>query len=456
MKTDQYLNLCLDQAALSTLHYRHGCVVVKGGKVIGQGFNDCRPGYDGGSVLKTGVLPKVAANVKPVKPDKPDPPKHKSDFKAVESVIGNCGGGHHANARLTMHSEMMAINSALSSRSTLAANTVSHVKPCFKLLGDSKRKRELQRNAVLSYAQAVCLATFGQEVQQGAGAAKADESRATKKHGYHYHHHYGHHSSQYQKEKGYKNKYEYKYNNCNKYKYKAQDVPAAGYMAHKSEDSDSDPAGNGEEYVSQDTTGSNKSKFGLRKARNQHLLVPKGRTVGTSSGVKERMKHPKLVGADVYVARLANDGPAAESRKKRGAHNQPTDGADETADPDTCTTTSAFIASTGSLHDELINKTSKSKPLTSISEDVKRPPTPAESRPCYRCVAYMHSVGIKRVFWTTNDGKWEVAKVRDMIDQLDGTMLSDTDTTLGQAAMGLFVTKHEVLMLRRLMMGGDG
>lgn len=174
MKTDQYLNLCLDQAALSTLHYRHGCVVVKGGKVIGQGFNDCRPGYDGGSVLKTGVLPKAAANVKP---DKPDPPKHKSDFKTVESIIGNCGGGHHANARLTMHSEMMAINSALSSCSTLAANTVSHVKPCFKLCGDSKRKRALQRKAVLSYTQSVCLATFGPQVQQGAGPAAADESR---------------------------------------------------------------------------------------------------------------------------------------------------------------------------------------------------------------------------------------------------------------------------------------
>lgn len=174
MKTDQYLNLCLDQAALSTLHYRHGCVVVKGGKVIGQGFNDCRPGYDGGSVLKTGVLPKAATSVKP---DKPDPLKHKRDFKAVESISGNCGGGHHANARLTMHSEVMAINSALSSCSTLAANTVSHVKPSFKLLGDSKRKRALQRSAVLSYAQAVCLATFGQEVQQGAGPVQADESR---------------------------------------------------------------------------------------------------------------------------------------------------------------------------------------------------------------------------------------------------------------------------------------
>lgn len=95
--------------------------------------------------------------------------------------------------------------------------------------------------------------------------------QATKKHGYHYHHHYGHHSSQYQKEKGYKNKneFKYKYNNGNKYKYKAakgpKDVPAAGSMAQKSEGSDSDPAGNGEEDSSQDATGSNKSKFGLRK-----------------------------------------------------------------------------------------------------------------------------------------------------------------------------------------------
>lgn len=165
------------------------------------------------------------------------------------------------------------------------------------------------------------------------------------------------------------------------------------------------------------------------------------------------MKHPKLVGADVYVARLANDGPAAESRKKSRAHNRPSDGAVETAVADVCNTTPAVSALTGSLHDELITKTSKSKPLSSVSEDIKRPPTPAESRPCYRCVAYMHSVGIKRVFWTTNDGKWEGAKVRDLIDQLDGTMRSDTDTTLGQPAMGLFVTKHEVLMLRRLMDG---
>lgn len=174
MKSDQYLNHCLEQAALSPLHYRHGCVVVKGGKVIGQGFNDYRPGYDGGSVLKTGVLPKSASSFYD-DPDKPNPPGSKSDFKTVESILGNCGGGGHANARLTMHSEMMAINSALSSRSTLAANTVSHVKPCFELPGDSKHKRALRRNAVVAYVEAVCLTTFGKAYEQTAGEAHAEE-----------------------------------------------------------------------------------------------------------------------------------------------------------------------------------------------------------------------------------------------------------------------------------------
>ena len=57
MKTDNYLTLCLEQASKSPLHYRHGCIIVRGGKVIGQGFNDYRPGFNGGA-LKTG---KIAA-----------------------------------------------------------------------------------------------------------------------------------------------------------------------------------------------------------------------------------------------------------------------------------------------------------------------------------------------------------------------------------------------------------
>lgn len=190
MKSDSYLNLCIEQAHLSPLHYRHGSVVVKGGKVIGQGFNDYRPGYDGGSVLKSGVLPKsVSPSVDSFTHDKDsDLPKSnlknntsKMKFKPVETVTGNCGGGHHANSSLSMHSEMMAINSALASSSTLAASTAQHIKPCFKLFSDSKRKRELRRETLSAYVRAVCLdAACGanaQQQQQCTGKTQTDEWR---------------------------------------------------------------------------------------------------------------------------------------------------------------------------------------------------------------------------------------------------------------------------------------
>lgn len=75
----------------------------------------------------------------------------------------------------------------------------------------------------------------------------------------------------------------------------------------------------------------------------------------------------------------------------------------------------------------------------------------AESRPCYRCISYMHSVGIKRVFWTSSEGRWEGAKVRDLVDHLEGTATTSGDP-LG---LPVFVTKHEVLLLRRLMSVGE-
>jgi len=69
----------------------------------------------------------------------------------------------------------------------------------------------------------------------------------------------------------------------------------------------------------------------------------------------------------------------------------------------------------------------------------------------------MHTVGIKRVFWTNNNGEWEGGKVRDMMDVLDlaGTprdgKCQNVGSTGGAAGNGVFVTKHEVLKLRRLM-----
>ncbi|KAK0104687.1 hypothetical protein ONS95_004961 [Cadophora gregata] len=68
----------------------------------------------------------------------------------------------------------------------------------------------------------------------------------------------------------------------------------------------------------------------------------------------------------------------------------------------------------------------------------------------------MHAVGIKRVFWTTQNGNWEMAKVRDLVDALESGIGADGNSDgdglgIGQESKGVFVTKHEVLMLKRTM-----
>ena len=106
-----------------------------------------------------------------------------------------------------------------------------------------------------------------------------------------------------------------------------------------------------------------------------------------------------------------------------------------------------------SLHSELLHPFPKpdNRP-TAEAVPTYSPREVAASRPCYRCVAYMHSVGIRRVFWTNENGVWENAKVRDLVDALDSA--ADCNDSGGPTGNGLFVTKHEVLMLRRLMCDG--
>jgi len=167
-RNDMYLSLCLVQAELSPLHYRHGSIIVRGGKVIGQGFNNYRPGFDGGA-LKSGVLPSASLDgpaiaelkqrlkSKPKTKNKPDHQQDDGTFTPFESS----GCGPHANVHLSMHSEMMAIRSALSlSSGTLSSQTSARSakcfeKPCFKLPGDSK-KRKARARGLKAYAAAVC------------------------------------------------------------------------------------------------------------------------------------------------------------------------------------------------------------------------------------------------------------------------------------------------------------
>ncbi|KAI0842429.1 hypothetical protein F5Y06DRAFT_305983 [Hypoxylon sp. FL0890] len=464
MKTDYYLNLCLEQAELSPLHHRHGCVVVKGGKVIGKGFNDYRPGYDGGGTLKTGRLPTksfVAHKQKQHATMKEEKHGPKDGFKPFENIVGLLAAGHHhANNSLTMHSEMMAINSALESSSTSAAMTLSRFKPSSSPSRDSKRKRQLRRNVVGEYARRVCYDTFGLQVQQGAGQAQIAEWRfepctyqwnattsriapqtsyektysATEK-------------LQQRKQRGKQRAH----NNDNK-GHKGPKIAPSGQQSI-AELNGRSGYGSSAGFLLQDGIGYDGPhripKVDHIKAKEwPNNNVPE--TVLFSNNQRDRMKHPKLRGADVYVARLGST--QSLGRHKEGAKKARREAKQYADMRDGCLPT--VRAPTGSLHDELLCK--EPKPAlreAHTHESLKSSIDHAnilDSRPCYRCVLYMHSAGIRRVHWTSKGGQWESAKVRDLFDQVSGTNICDGQNVNSSSLGGVFVTKHEVLMLRRL------
>jgi deoxycytidylate deaminase len=163
-RNDSYLSMCLEQAKKSPLHYRHGCIIVKGGKVIGQGYNDYRPGFEGGAV-KHGNC--VGAFDCPAAAELEQRTKLKSELKSKSKMQSQCTFtlyektvGSHSNTPLSMHSEMMAIQSALSlSSGTLSSQTSARSakwlqKPCSKLPDASKRKARLQK--LQAYVRAAC------------------------------------------------------------------------------------------------------------------------------------------------------------------------------------------------------------------------------------------------------------------------------------------------------------
>lgn len=219
----------------------------------------------------------------------------------------------------------------------------------------------------------------------------------------------------------------------------------------------------------------NRGSSSIKTARNRSASPTSGHDSGTCSGrrskakrdVQHRKRHSRLAGADLYVARLG----------KSGSCHLKTPDTDATppfhlvAAATRAATTSGSASPTGSLHDELLSKYAKStraSPTTASASSSsaglgqmatasKSPPLGrvAESRPCYRCITYMHSVGIKRVFWTNSDGVWEGAKVRDLVDSLKAAAHDGNGSGPGGDVGGLFVTKHEVLLvLRALTEGG--
>ncbi len=171
--------------------------------------------------------------------------------------------------------------------------------------------------------------------------------------------------------------------------------------------------------------------------------------------LNDRMKNPKLIGADIYIARLGKVQYDLGRPQKGGANITSKKGLNPDTENSCCSSIPlpTRTSSSGSLHDELTCKDHKPfTPMSCLSDadltfDHRQL---RDSRPCYRCVVYMHSAGIRRCFWTNNEGRWENAKVRDLFDQLVGAGSPDEEGNNGERSASVFITKHEVLRLRRL------
>ena len=188
------------------------------------------------------------------------------------------------------------------------------------------------------------------------------------------------------------------------------------------------------------------TKVGLGRKPSQsppdQMLKPTSQIHHANHQVQDRQRSASLNGADLYVARFRvtqDDGPSKGNRTTLAT-------IDDSDSPSTTSEVSTdSVLPPQSLHDELTNphpSPDKRHSTINVHEASNRRMTAHASRPCYRCIALMHKVGIKRVFWTNNRGEWEGAKVQSLID-----LLEQQD---GQMA-DVYATKHEVLMMRRTM-----
>ncbi|KAL8847591.1 MAG: hypothetical protein Q9221_007368 [Calogaya cf. arnoldii] len=177
------------------------------------------------------------------------------------------------------------------------------------------------------------------------------------------------------------------------------------------------------------------------------IVIPQNRIVTKTHQVAERTKDSRLKGADLYVARLGKTGKSnhyncgCQYQTSSNTHTKST----STNPEGSVQPAPKAKPPTGSLHDELRfpSPSEKPKPITIVKPGEHL--TATHSRPCYRCISYMHSAGIKRVFWTNTKGEWEGGKVRDLVDALEGPV---PEGSIGAGAV--YVTKSEVLLLKGL------
>lgn len=182
------------------------------------------------------------------------------------------------------------------------------------------------------------------------------------------------------------------------------------------------------------------------KSNTQPLLIPKTKAPSSRPSIAARTKDLRLKGSDLYVARL---GTCHSTPPKVHSHSFSSPSSSLANNSSALSPASNSNSEPTSLYDELspISRAASPSPTAPTNSTPSTVPEIRASRPCYRCVSAMHAVGIKRVFWSNAYGEWEGAKVRNLVESLEMGNSADEGSGGGE----LFITKHEVLMLKRTM-----
>ncbi|KAL9086331.1 MAG: hypothetical protein Q9159_004231 [Coniocarpon cinnabarinum] len=496
-RVDNYLNLCLTEAAQSPLRYRHGAIIVRGGKVIGRGHNAYRSGFDGGALQHgsygmTEFRP-VHAKSKLKSKRKSSPsmsPSHcpssgtNAFFRPFEATSG---GGHLANTPLSMHSEMMAIQDALSA--TTATSSVS-AEPRWA----TRRARHRARSGDLKAVHLDAARMYegypngndnaNEKNNRNVGKVNAvnadakesnsalatslemrlelDQVKASKPALHHHSHHcHVHHHEDRQE--------------AQQHRQQNRHPKPHSLQHHRQQQQQHKHSRPSESQRILHAQPARLKPSPNPKAIPDSMGLPTLKLVAqvthASHRVRDRQRNPRLHGADLYVARLCVDNSADQPQGRSVALSHATM-------PSPLATSSSLPASNSlnnnrstdsetprtprSLHDELTCTSASSATPSASSCETQRSNSIRHkahaSRPCYRCISYMHAMGIKRVFWTTQDGQWQGEKVARLMEVLEGngnasgTRGADEDVEIGE----MYATKHEVLMMRRMMGKAQG
>ncbi|CAD6900754.1 unnamed protein product, partial [Tilletia laevis] len=154
-----------------------------------------------------------------------------------------------------------------------------------------------------------------------------------------------------------------------------------------------------------------KKEGGARKVVVTHTQSPPSYTNNSSSAAAATAAmappsdsgfgapSPRVRGADMYVVRLLQD---AESKARARAKRRALTTGSSTGNPQ---------------QQQQHHRTPAGWPQHEALEygSGGREPKYADSRPCWRCLKWMEWAGIKRVFWTDENGVWEGAKVVQLL-----------------------------------------